>query len=242
EAVLLHAPGGVPDALGGRLRVVAQRPGLLRSALREGADLVAEAAQRIADPVGLLRDLVAQLRPRLFGHVAGLGLGLVGQSAPLLARVLSVVPGRFLGPVRHGGAFLPYRFGLAFAGVGAAAPICGPHARLPFPSHDESLMSGADVLATAYPSSGRPIALNSALWISGEGCEQWIHVGMRTPRIKVRRRRHLRPRRRSRRGTARTPTGSGPLRRCAEASHGAPGRIRTCDTRFRRAVLYPLSY
>ena len=23
---------------------------------------------------------------------------------------------------------------------------------------------------------------------------------------------------------------------------GAPGRIRTCDTRFRRAVLYPLSY
>src|SRR5690606_8752595 len=60
EAVLLHAPGGVPDALGGRLRVVAQRPGLLRSALREGADLVAEAAQRIADPVGLLRDLVAQ--------------------------------------------------------------------------------------------------------------------------------------------------------------------------------------
>lgn len=26
------------------------------------------------------------------------------------------------------------------------------------------------------------------------------------------------------------------------AMHGAPGRIRTCDTRFRRAVLYPLSY
>ena len=25
-------------------------------------------------------------------------------------------------------------------------------------------------------------------------------------------------------------------------SHGAPGRIRTVDTRFRRAVLYPLSY
>lgn len=25
-------------------------------------------------------------------------------------------------------------------------------------------------------------------------------------------------------------------------SPGAPGRIRTCDTRFRRAVLYPLSY
>jgi integrase len=25
-------------------------------------------------------------------------------------------------------------------------------------------------------------------------------------------------------------------------SHSAPGRIRTCDTRFRRAVLYPLSY
>jgi hypothetical protein len=23
---------------------------------------------------------------------------------------------------------------------------------------------------------------------------------------------------------------------------GAPGRIRTCDTGFRRAVLYPLSY
>ena len=23
---------------------------------------------------------------------------------------------------------------------------------------------------------------------------------------------------------------------------GAPGKIRTCDTRFRRAVLYPLSY
>ena len=28
------------------------------------------------------------------------------------------------------------------------------------------------------------------------------------------------------------------LRECG----GAPGRIRTCDTRFRRAVLYPLSY
>ena len=28
------------------------------------------------------------------------------------------------------------------------------------------------------------------------------------------------------------------LRKCG----GAPGRIRTCDTRFRRAVLYPLSY
>lgn len=28
------------------------------------------------------------------------------------------------------------------------------------------------------------------------------------------------------------------LRKCI----GAPGRIRTCDTRFRRAVLYPLSY
>ncbi len=29
-----------------------------------------------------------------------------------------------------------------------------------------------------------------------------------------------------------------------EAGHlgGAPGRIRTCDTGFRRAVLYPLSY
>ena len=25
-------------------------------------------------------------------------------------------------------------------------------------------------------------------------------------------------------------------------SWSAPGRIRTCDTRFRRAVLYPLSY
>lgn len=24
--------------------------------------------------------------------------------------------------------------------------------------------------------------------------------------------------------------------------HGAPGQIRTADTRFRRAVLYPLSY
>jgi hypothetical protein len=23
---------------------------------------------------------------------------------------------------------------------------------------------------------------------------------------------------------------------------GAPGRIRTCDTRFRKPVLYPLSY
>jgi hypothetical protein len=30
--------------------------------------------------------------------------------------------------------------------------------------------------------------------------------------------------------------------RCPETSHGAPGRIRTCDTGFRRAVLYPLSY
>ena len=33
---------------------------------------------------------------------------------------------------------------------------------------------------------------------------------------------------------------------CADAhlrwSDGAPGRIRTCDTGFRRAVLYPLSY
>ena len=28
------------------------------------------------------------------------------------------------------------------------------------------------------------------------------------------------------------------LRKCG----GAPGKIRTCDTRFRRAVLYPLSY
>jgi hypothetical protein len=26
------------------------------------------------------------------------------------------------------------------------------------------------------------------------------------------------------------------------ASGGAPGRIRTCDTRFRKPVLYPLSY
>ncbi len=25
-------------------------------------------------------------------------------------------------------------------------------------------------------------------------------------------------------------------------NNGAPGRIRTCDTGFRRAVLYPLSY
>src|ERR1700675_1845508 len=30
--------------------------------------------------------------------------------------------------------------------------------------------------------------------------------------------------------------------RCPETSHSAPGRIRTCDTGFRRAVLYPLSY
>lgn len=29
---------------------------------------------------------------------------------------------------------------------------------------------------------------------------------------------------------------------CLETKRGAPGRIRTCDTRFRRAVLYPLSY
>ena len=30
---------------------------------------------------------------------------------------------------------------------------------------------------------------------------------------------------------------------CCDAGQiGAPGRIRTCDTRFRRAVLYPLSY
>lgn len=28
------------------------------------------------------------------------------------------------------------------------------------------------------------------------------------------------------------------LRKCSRA----PGKIRTCDTRFRRAVLYPLSY
>jgi hypothetical protein len=27
-----------------------------------------------------------------------------------------------------------------------------------------------------------------------------------------------------------------------ELRQGAPGRIRTCDTGFRRAVLYPLSY
>jgi len=25
-------------------------------------------------------------------------------------------------------------------------------------------------------------------------------------------------------------------------SDGAPGRIRTCDTRFRKPMLYPLSY
>jgi len=32
-------------------------------------------------------------------------------------------------------------------------------------------------------------------------------------------------------------------KRTSEAhSHRAPGKIRTCDTRFRRAVLYPLSY
>jgi hypothetical protein len=30
--------------------------------------------------------------------------------------------------------------------------------------------------------------------------------------------------------------------RCPETSQCAPGRIRTCDTGFRRAVLYPLSY
>ncbi len=29
---------------------------------------------------------------------------------------------------------------------------------------------------------------------------------------------------------------------CAEDLVSAPGRIRTCGTRFRRAVLYPLSY
>jgi hypothetical protein len=28
----------------------------------------------------------------------------------------------------------------------------------------------------------------------------------------------------------------------AQVRRGGPGRIRTCDTRFRRAVLYPLSY
>jgi hypothetical protein len=28
----------------------------------------------------------------------------------------------------------------------------------------------------------------------------------------------------------------------AKGLASAPGRIRTCDTRFRRAVLYPLSY
>ena len=29
---------------------------------------------------------------------------------------------------------------------------------------------------------------------------------------------------------------------CKEKNNGAPGPIRTADTRFRRAVLYPLSY
>jgi hypothetical protein len=33
--------------------------------------------------------------------------------------------------------------------------------------------------------------------------------------------------------------GEGPFLR---ASGGAPGRIRTCDTRFRKPMLYPLSY
>ena len=33
-----------------------------------------------------------------------------------------------------------------------------------------------------------------------------------------------------------------PLRYRARSISGAPGRIRTVDTRFRRAVLYPLSY
>ncbi len=28
----------------------------------------------------------------------------------------------------------------------------------------------------------------------------------------------------------------------AQRNYSAPGMIRTCDTRFRRAVLYPLSY
>ena len=27
-----------------------------------------------------------------------------------------------------------------------------------------------------------------------------------------------------------------------DGGHGAPGRIRTCDTRFRKPLLYPLSY
>ena len=30
--------------------------------------------------------------------------------------------------------------------------------------------------------------------------------------------------------------------RCAEISHGAPGRIRTCDPRIRSPPLCPLSY
>ena len=34
----------------------------------------------------------------------------------------------------------------------------------------------------------------------------------------------------------------GHLVRRVLATAGAPGRIRTCDTGFRRAVLYPLSY
>ncbi len=35
---------------------------------------------------------------------------------------------------------------------------------------------------------------------------------------------------------------SGRNRRSQRLVYGAPGQIRTADTRFRRAVLYPLSY
>src|SRR4029450_3735937 len=41
--------------------------------------------------------------------------------------------------------------------------------------------------------------------------------------------------------TARPKCRSG-YRRCLETSHGALGRIRTCDSRFRKPLLYPLSY
>src|SRR6476619_2973418 len=41
------------------------------------------------------------------------------------------------------------------------------------------------------------------------------------------------------RGRARGPRGR---RRLTCGSLGAPGRIRTCDTRFRKPMLYPLSY
>jgi transposase InsO family protein len=43
-------------------------------------------------------------------------------------------------------------------------------------------------------------------------------------------------------GKSSEPNAGSELFRCLETSHSAPGRIRTCDTGFRRAVLYPLSY